>query len=112
VRRVDTTSTNWRLWFGFLAGPVAWTLHELVSYVLVGVACRMGFGSVLHLVTVACLALAGAGAYVAFRAHPSGLLAPRTAADLLAGAGILTDALFAFAIIMEGLPNVVVSPCL
>jgi hypothetical protein len=112
VRHADTTSTNWLLWAAFLAGPTAWTAHELLSYALVGVACETGLGFVLHLVTLACLAVAGAGAYIAFRAHGSGLRPPRSAADLLAGAGILVDALFAFAVLMEGLPNVVVSPCL
>ena len=112
MKRADLTSTNWSLWFAFVAGPVAWTLHELVSYALVRPACGMGFGFMLHLVSVACLGLAGAGAYVALRAHGPRLAPAASAADVLAGTGVLMNALFGFAILMETLPNVVVSPCL
>ena len=110
MNHTDTTSTNRVLWFGFLSGPTAWTVHELVSYLLVGVACGTGRSIVLHLVSLACLALAAAGAYVAYRGRV--LETPRNAADVLAVAGVLLNGLFAFAIIMESLPSLVVSPCL
>ena len=112
MKHADTTSTNWGLWFAFFVGPVAWTLHELVSYALVGVTCGTGLGLVLHLASLICLAVCGAGAYVGVRAHAPRLEPPRTAADILAVTGVLLNALFAFAILMESLPNVVVSPCL
>ncbi len=112
MRPTETTSTDRRLWFGFLAGPIAWSLHELVSYVLVKVACETGFGLLLHLVTLATLALAGAGMYVALKRHGARIEPPRAAADFLSGAGFLVSALFGFAILMEGVPSAVVNACL
>ena len=111
MRRMDTTSTRASLWFGLLAGPAAWTLHELLSYALVKTACDAGIGFVLQVITVLALALAGAGAYIASRAYARPQ-PERDAAQFLAGAGALVSGLFVFAIFMEGIPSVVVSPCL
>src|SRR4051812_42653936 len=67
VKSGDTTSTNVALWFGLLAGAVAWSAHELLSYAFVKVACEFGVSGVLHVFTLATLLLAGLGAVVAFR---------------------------------------------
>src|SRR3954451_8835401 len=58
---VDTTG----LWFGVLAGPVAWALDEGLSYAITQHACSTGAFYELHIISVACLLLALAGAYVA-----------------------------------------------
>jgi hypothetical protein len=108
VKRVDTTSTRPSLWFAFLAGPLAWTAHELVSYVLVKVACSHGLLALEYLVTIAALALTGAGLYVAVRApRPS-----QSTPDFILIAAIVLNALFAYAIVMESLPDLVISACL
>jgi hypothetical protein len=111
-RAQDATSTNWRLWLAFFAGPAAWTVHELLSYALVAVACASGLGVLLHVVTLVCLGLAGAGVWLVLRSHALRFEPPANAEDILALAAVLLNAVFAFAILMEGLPNVVVSPCL
>ena len=112
MKRADTLSTNRPLWLAFFAGPAAWTLHELVSYGLVGVACATGFGLVLHLVSLACLVLVAGGVWLVVRSQRLRLEPPADATDLLALSALLLNGLFAFAILMEALPNVVVSPCL
>jgi hypothetical protein len=109
VKRVDTTSTRQSLWFAFLAGPLAWTAHELVSYVLVRVACSQGLLALEYVVTIAALALTGAGLYVALRAPRS---PPQSTPDLILLAALVLNLVFAFAIVMEAIPNVVISPCL
>ena len=109
MKRVDTTSTRASLWFSLLAGPTAWTLHELASYVLVKLECASGLGFVLHVATLGALALAGAGAYVAVGAYATDSDAER---KFLAGTSLLIDGLFTFAILMEWIPATVVSPCL
>ena len=109
MKRMDAVSTRPSLWFGVLAGPVAWTLHELLSYALVRLACANNTGFLLHIVTLGTLAIAAAGAFVAFRAYGAEALEE---ARFLAGAGVLVSGLFMFTILMEGIPNAVVSPCL
>ena len=109
MKRMDAVSTRPSLWFGLLAGPVAWTLHELLSYALVRFACANNTSLLLHVVTLGSLAIATAGAYVALRAYGA---APHEEARFVAGAGVLVSALFIFTILMESIPNAVVSPCL
>jgi hypothetical protein len=106
---MDTISTRPSLWFAFLAGPAAWTLHELLSYALVKLACETGAGFVLHLVSLLTLALAVAGAFAAVRIYQR-----ESAPDarFLAAASGLMSGLFCFAILMEYLPDLAVSPCL
>lgn len=62
-------SINWRLWFGLVAGPVAWSLHLLASYGFASAfACELGWTWLLHTMTVLTAVLAIAGAVVAWRA--------------------------------------------
>ena len=98
------------LWFAFFAGPVAWTLHESVSYALVKPACGSGAVVLEHIVTLAALALPVAGAYVASRV--GGLRVPRTTPEFVSVSALVLNGLFAFAILLEALPELVVSPCL
>jgi hypothetical protein len=112
VKAPDTTSTNLALWLALFAGPVAWTLHLLVSYALVKVACEANVALLLHLVTLATLALAVLGLAIAVRAYGLRWQPPRTASDFLWVTSMLVNLVFAFGILMEGLPNAVVSPCL
>jgi hypothetical protein len=109
MKRTDTVSTQASLWFGLLAGPLAWTLHELLSYALVRLACANNLDFLLHVVTLGSLAVAAAGVYIALRAYRTDT---REDARFLAGAGVLVSGLFMFTIVMEGIPNAVVSPCL
>jgi hypothetical protein len=108
---MDRTSTHWSLWFAFLGGPLAWTAHELLSYLLVRPVCTNGVLILEYVVTLATLATAAAAGYMAVRILQS---APesRNTPRFLSMAAILLNVLFAYAIVMETLPNVVVGPCL
>jgi hypothetical protein len=123
------------LWFAALAGALAWSAHLLVSYVLLPLACGGMGGWLLHGVTAATLGVALAGGWVGWRywkADPVGAgLAPPagggvspapTGSDPAGGsgdwrrfmglAGVLLDGLFGVAIMLEGLPVAILSPCL
>jgi hypothetical protein len=107
---MDATSTRAALWLAFFAGPVAWSLHELLSYALVKLACNQQLMVVEYLVSLATFVLAAAGAYVSYR--QGGTHTPRTTVEFIALAALLMNLLFAFTILIEALPQVVVNPCL
>ena len=46
------------LWFGILAGPVAWALHAIGSYFLAPIACRMETAMPLYTLTAAAVLVA------------------------------------------------------
>ena len=98
------------LWFALFAGPVAWTAHELLSYVLVRPACSSSLLALEYVVTLLTLGMTFGGMYVAFpRAH---FRPPHTTTEFISLTSMVLNVLFAFAIVMEAIPNVVVSPCL
>lgn len=116
------------LWFTFLGGPLAWSAHLLTSFPLVPLACERGSTLHLNLVTAATLSVALAAAatgYLALRRLRSGARstpgpgagdgegsreAPRRAL-FMARVGLWTSLLFAFVIVVEGLPPILQNPC-
>jgi hypothetical protein len=112
MREPDRTVTRTPIWIALLAGPTAWTLHEVGSYALVKLACETGFSFMLHIVTLLALGVCGLGVYLGVRAYGTHIHQPQNSAEFVAGAGVLVSVIFAFAIVMEGLPNAVLSPCL
>jgi hypothetical protein len=112
VTQADTTSTRTSLWFAFLAGPIAWSLHELLTYVLVRVACNLGLLILEYIVTLVTLGVCVAGVYVAIRVHGGEIRPPETTAEFITLAGAVLNILFALAIVMESIPTTVLSPCL
>ena len=107
------------LWFGILAGPLAWTVHLLLSYALLSLACSTGLGWILHAVTLLTAALTGWAGLVAHRAWQrhradprDGVRGPRSGwRRFMALAGVVMSALFFAAILLEGLPVAILSPC-
>jgi hypothetical protein len=107
------------LWFGFLAGAVAWTIHLLASYALVGIACASSASWALYAVTLLTLLLTAAGGLAARRAWqasvPEQPNSTRGAATgfrrHMARWGVLMNLLFGLAILLEGLPVAFLSPC-
>lgn len=106
------------LWFGVLAGPAAWLLHLNVSYALVRYVCASGAGWLLHLATLAMVALAAAGGIVALRSwrkvgEPKmtggGGTLGRT--RFMSIGGLALSAFFLFVILMAWLPDLILSPC-
>lgn len=105
------------LWFGILAGPVAWAIRLQVSYVLVPYACAAESQLSIHIVTAVTALLAASGAFVAWRAHRA-LGEGSTAASGAAGrsrfmalAGIVIGIWFIAQILVEGVPAFIVSAC-
>jgi cytochrome c oxidase assembly factor CtaG len=95
------------LLLGVLGGPIAWSLHLLVSYPLVPLACRRGSDLPLHLVTAVTAALALASGVLAWRAGRGARGRDRFMAD----AGFLLSAGFLVAVLAGGLPVLLQDPC-
>ncbi len=102
------------LWFGVLAGPVAWSLQILIGYNLEEIACNPGSQTqqlagaeiepVAVWLTLAAGALALAGVLVSFscwrRVRAAQDSTPGGRAEWMAWAGIVTSGLFAFWILL------------
>lgn len=109
------------LWFALLGGPAAWTAHLLGSYPLVPVVCSMGTTAPLNILTAVTVMIALAAAATGWWAYrrsrgagePAGAGAevaePRPA--FMGMLGLMLALLFAFAILMEGLPPILQDPC-
>ena len=118
------------LWLAVLAGPLAWSLHLLVSYAAVSLACTFifpdpplpGLGAgglaVVAITLVAALVTLAGGIYCVHawrRAGGSGwreLSRAEAVGQFMAVGGVGLNALFLLATILEGLPVLVLRPCL
>ena len=102
------------LWFGVLAGPVAWSLQILIGYSLEEIACNPGSQTqqiagadiepLVIFLTLATAALALAGVVVSFacrrRIRQSAESTTGDRAEWMAWAGVVTSGLFAFWILV------------
>jgi hypothetical protein len=106
------------LWLPVMAGPVAWILAEQLSYMLAPTACWQGRHLMLHLVPLATLAIAAAGA--AF-ARVLGRRQPEASTEtgdpqasrrrFMALYGFWSCLGFALAILATEVPNLVLRVC-
>ncbi len=114
------------LWIGLLTGPIVYALHFIVVYLLVEIACRVGWLqfqlwglsglsiTVLGITLVAAAINAGAGVleYREWRLRKereggtSGTYAP-----LMSLVGVWLNGLFTLTILMTGAPALVLMPC-
>ncbi|HEX5810061.1 MAG TPA: hypothetical protein VFY25_15440 [Anaerolineales bacterium] len=122
------------LWIQLLAGPVLWSIHFLLSYLLVETACHAGwdFGilgmSGLSFIVLVLTVLAVVGAVLfAFKSYRGwrNIHTDRSLreefretshwsegpVDFMYFSGLLLSALFAMAIVMVGLPALFLHPC-
>jgi hypothetical protein len=106
------------LWFGLLAGPVAWGAQLQLVYVLATPVCAGDSSMLLHVTSLALLFLAFAGGAVAWRAHlvagpDEARLAsePAGRTSFMAMLGLLSSALFALTIVAQWLAVVFLDPC-
>ena len=106
------------LWGGILAAPLAWFLQMQVNYALVPWACATGHLFVLRLVTLGGLAVAAAGALLAWREWrrmggewPKGAGGPQMRSRFMAVLGLLISIMFFLVILAQGIPNFILSPC-
>jgi hypothetical protein len=107
------------LWATWAIGPVAWTLHLMVSYLLVEWVCGTGNVWVLHGVTLATVLMAAAGGLIAWRQWtaagrrwPGAGGDPASRTRFLAVGGLIISLLSALIILAEGIPNFILSACL
>ncbi|MGQ9371759.1 hypothetical protein [Azospirillum sp. ST 5-10] len=106
------------LWAGWFLGPLAWAVHESLSYGLVPWICQDGHRLVLHLITAGTLVVAAAGLLVGWRnrrraaaARPAMGERAYKRARFLAAAGLALGALSLVAIVVESIPTLVVGAC-
>ena len=107
-----------RLAFAFLGGPVAWTLHLLITYFLVSYRAGLGDAGLrllLLVVTVVLAGVAAAAALVGWREWTDDGPGARsfesaaTRSNFLARSGVLMGVLFGIATIAEFVPVLVLS---
>jgi hypothetical protein len=105
------------LWTGILAGPVAWASDLCVSYALVKWSCASQRETLLHIFTLAALAVVAGGAIVSFLAlqrtppMPTDGGDPRQRARFMAVLGLMSCALFALLIVANAIPRWVLDAC-
>jgi hypothetical protein len=113
------------LWFGLLAAPLAWTIHEVAGYALAGSGCHVAR---THLPSWSWLGLLGVSALAAGLASWGGLVALRELrraagpvgsarvdgrhrAEFMAAAGVLVSALLLLNIVMFAVMPLLVDRC-
>ena len=106
------------LWFGILAGPLAFLLNLQLSYMLVQPVCVTAHHIILHLVPLGALLLTVGSGVSAWRNwQRTGQVESSKAAGVLprsrfmAGVGFLTSSLFIIVIVAQWLPNFILTPC-
>jgi hypothetical protein len=108
------------LWFSALAGPLAWILHNVGSYGLATVICFPGQVLFLHLVTAVTALISLAAAVVGWRSRarlqelewPDKSRISLQRAHFMATFGLISGLLFLVIILVEGIPNFYIEPCL
>ena len=126
--------TNARaLWVQLLAGPILWSVHFLVSYMLVEAACQAGWnftmlgmnGLSFLVIVLTALAVLGTAlfavkSYRGWRTIHGGRLRDQVRegsgwfegpVDFMYFSGLLLSVLFAIVILMVGLPALFLQPC-
>ena len=93
-----------------LGGAVAWATHLIAVYALLPVACQTGTGLVIHLTTLLFGGVVIGAIVVGVRGRRRSDAGP--AERWLATASLLLNALFLFAVLVEGAAAFVVDPCL
>ena len=98
------------IFFAALGGAIVWATHLIVIYALLPIACLTASGLVIHLTTLLFGGVVVGAIVVAgrLRSRPDAGQAERW----LASASILLNAIFLFAILLEGAAAFVVDPCL
>lgn len=112
----EPTRTYIALWTGILAGPIAWAIDEVIGYTATPHACSTGHTYVLHVLTLATLAVCAVGFLSAWEAR---LRSPASLADdnaeqrrtFMSYGGMILNIGFAMVIIATAIPRWMLSPC-
>ncbi|MFL6230182.1 MAG: hypothetical protein ACJ741_15530 [Pyrinomonadaceae bacterium] len=108
------------VWAGLLVAPAAWAAQQLALYTMVPWACQTGHFFALHLVTLAAMLVAAAGALVAWRnwtragreesSDDRGGALART--RFLSVLGLVESLFFVVVIAAQGLAAFILHPCM
>ena len=98
------------IFFAALGGAIVWATHLVVIYALQPIACATTSGLVIHLTTILFGGIVVGAIVVSLRLR--GRSDAGQAERWLATASILLNAIFLFAILVEGAAAFVVDPCL
>lgn len=103
---------------GVLLAPFAWFLHQQVSYLLVYRACATGSQTGFAVWSVVMLVMAGAGAFLAWRAWNHAGRGWSNEGDrvldrcrFLALGGLMGSGFFSLVIAAQWIPTLLLSPC-
>ncbi|HYJ31687.1 MAG TPA: hypothetical protein VE326_00540 [Candidatus Binatia bacterium] len=102
------------LWFGVLAGPVAWAIQLPLVYALAVWSCDHVGMATLHVVSILCFAAALAGGFSARRnlrlvRDPAGASAETR--RIMALLGLMTSSLFGLVVLASWFAVFLLSPC-
>jgi hypothetical protein len=96
---------------GFVGAPVAWVLHLSASYFLVALGCTTGWGGARCGILLATLVLGAVAAGAGWLGWRRRVPDPAGVRDFLGHGGAALAALFAVAIVFEGLPPLFLPLC-
>ena len=106
------------VWWGLIAGPLAWGLNEGASYAITQHACSTGHFYLLRIIGAISVIMAMSGFLLAFAIHrrlphnpETEEQLPRDRAYFMAFVGMAMSLAFALIVIAQALPQVVLSPC-
>jgi hypothetical protein len=109
---------EFEVWWGLIAGPLAWALNEGTDYALTQHACSTGHFYVLRVTSVVCILVALSGFALAFAVHRRLPRDPETEEELprdrayfLCIVGIAMSIAFAIIVISQVVPQWILSPC-
>ncbi len=131
---VPRKEKSWILWVQLLAGPILWSLHFIVGYLLIEASCRAGWNFqilgmnglsfiviALTIIAVVGVILFGVTSYRGWRSTSTGTNlwdqfrdTSRWSDDpteFVYFSGFLLSVLFAVTIVMVGLPALFLQPC-
>ena len=103
-----------RVWFGWLAPPVAWAADLQINYALAGWVCRHGGVALLHAISLAALLLALSGGWVAWsvgRVVPPESESGPDSRRILAVLGVAGSILFSTVIVAMWVSVFSLDPC-
>ena len=101
---------------GILLGPLAWFLHQQVSYLLVSRACATGSLVLLYVWSAAMLLVVGGGASLSWKSFKRAAGGRSDGGDevldrFLALGGLMSSGLFSALIVAQWVPTILVDPC-
>ncbi|MCA1815305.1 MAG: hypothetical protein LC746_02645 [Acidobacteria bacterium] len=107
------------LMLGLLLAPVAWGAQQQTLYTMVPWACQSGHFFVMHLVSIAAVAVALVGSLVAWRnwdrlgrGEPGEEGGAAGRSRFLAAAGVIASLFFALVICAQWIATFVLHPCM